>query len=195
MSGTPGSLVRLDAAQDALRRGFLGWQCRIRQIAVRQHGGRPTPGMRPLLEVAARRLDPITVVVNKREGDAATSQFRFMVKRTHDPVDRHDAALRHLAAGYYQRPESFSDRLTATFAPEDELPRQISGRADCVLIFAQFNQIWRLPCAARLLDPAAAEYQATYWHNALFNPHLPGGVQIVAFAPDWAHAEADPSPV
>ena len=195
MSETTGNVVRLDAAQDALRHAFLAWQCRIRQLAVREYGGRPTPGMRPVLEVAARRVGPITVVLNKRDGGATTTQFRFMVKKTHDPADRYDAALRHLAAAYYQRPDSFSDRLTAVFSPEAELPAQISGRADCVLIFAQFSQTWRLPCAAQLLDPEAPEYQATYWHNALFNPRLPGGVRIVAFAPDWTRAEAEPWPI
>jgi hypothetical protein len=192
---TPGNIVRLDAAQDALRHAFLAWQCRIRQIAVREHGGRPTPGMRPVLEVAAQRVGPITVVLNKRDSTEATTQFRFMVKKTHDPADRYDAALRHLAAAYYQRPDSFSDRLTAVFSPAAELPVQISGRTDCVLMFTQFSQTWRLLCAAQLLEPDAAEYQATYWHNALFNPRLPGGVRIVAFAPDWARAEADPPPL
>jgi hypothetical protein len=195
VSGPTGDVIQLDATPDAWRRAFLAWQCRIRQIAVRDHGGRPTPGMRPLLEVAARQVGPITVVLNKRDGGETTAQFRFMVKKTHDPADRYDAALRYLAAAYYQHPDSFSDRLTALFAPEVELPAQISGRADCVLTFAQFNQRWRLPCAAQLLEPDAAEYQATYWHNALFNPRLPGNVRIVAFTPDWTHAEAGPPPV
>lgn len=195
MSETTGNVVRLDAAQDALRYAFLAWQCRIRQIAAREHGGRPTSGMRPVLEVAAQRVGPITVVLNKRDGGETTTQFRFMVKKTQDPADRYDAALRHLAAAYYQRPDSFSGRLAALFAPQAELAGQISGRDDCVLIFAQFSQTWRLPCAAQLLEPDAAEYQATYWHNALFNPRLPGGVRIVAFTPDWSRAEADPPPV
>jgi hypothetical protein len=195
VSEPTGNVVRLDAAQDALRHAFLAWQCRIRQIAVREHGGRPISGMRPVLEVASRRVGPITVVLNKRDGGETTTQFRFMVKKTHDPADRYDAALRHLAAAYYQRPDSFSDRLTAVFSPEAELPVQISGRTDCVLLFAQFSQSWRLPCATQLLESDAAEYQATYWHNALFNPRLPGGVRIVAFSPDWGRAEADPPPV
>ena len=189
------NVVRLEVAQEALRGAFLGWQCRIRQIAVREHGGRPTPGMRPVLEVAARRVGPITVVLNKRDGDKTTSQFRFMVKRTHDPLERYEAAMRHLAAAYYQRPESFSDQMTALFAPDASLPGRIAGRTDCVLLFEQFRQRWRLPCAARLLDPSSPGWQATYWHNALFNEHLPGGAQIVAFAPDWTRAEADPPPV
>jgi hypothetical protein len=29
----------------------------------------------------------------------------------------------------------------------------------------------------------------------LFNPHLWGVVRIVAFAPDWARAQADPPPL
>jgi hypothetical protein len=190
-----GNVVRLDAAQDALRHAFLAWQCRIRQIAVREHGGRPTAGMRPLLEVATRPVGPITVVLNKLDQGETTSQFRFMAKRTHDPADRYDAALRYMAAAYYQRPDSFSDRLTALFAPEAELPLRIAGRTDCVLTFAQFSQSWRLPCAAELLEPGAAEYQATYWHNALFNPRLPAGVRIVAFAPDWMRAEAARPPI
>jgi hypothetical protein len=190
-----GKVVRLNAPQDALRSAFLGWQCRIRQIAVRDHGGRPTAGMRPALEVAAQRVGSITVVLNKSDGGETTTQFRFMVKKTHDPLERYEAAMRHLVAAYYQRPESFSDQMTALFAPDASLPGQIAGRDDCVLIFAQFRQSWRLPCAARLLAPGAPEYQATYWHNALFNEHLPGDVQIVAFAPDWTHAKADPSPI
>jgi hypothetical protein len=190
-----GNVVRLDAAQDAFRSAFLGWQCRIRQLAVREHGGRPTPGMRPVLEVASRRVGPITVLLSKSDGGETTTQFRFMVKKTHDPVERYEAAMRHLAAAYYQKPESFSDLMTALFGPDAILPRQISGRADCRLIFDQFNQKWRLPCTAELLDSASAGYQATYWHNALFNEHLPSGVQVVAFAPDWARAEAEPSPI
>lgn len=194
MSNATSNVVRLDGAADGLRRAFLGWQCRIRQIAVREHGGRPTPGMRPMLQVAAQRVGPITVVLNKADRGESTTQFRFMVKKTHDPADRYDAALRHLSEAYYQRPDSFSDRLTASFPPEAVLPRQLAERDDCVLIFAQFNQTWRLPCAAGLLDPEAALYQATWWHNALFNPHLPGAVQILAFTPDWSRAEADPPP-
>jgi hypothetical protein len=190
-----GNVVRLDVAQDALRAAFLGWQCRIRQIAVRDHGGRPTPGMRPVLEVAAQRVGPITVVLNKRDGGETTTQFRFMVKKTHDPLERYEAAMRHLAAAYYQKPESFSDQMTALFAPAASLPERIAGRSDCVLLFEQFRQRWRLPCTASLLDASTPGWQATYWHNALFNERLPGGVQIVAFAPDWTRAEADPPPI
>ncbi|MCH7795324.1 MAG: hypothetical protein IH900_09330, partial [Proteobacteria bacterium] len=47
-----GTVVRPEAAQAALRDHFLGWQCRLRQMAVRQAGGRPTSGMRPEVRLA-----------------------------------------------------------------------------------------------------------------------------------------------
>ena len=40
-------VVRPDRASEELRDRFLRWQCRIRQIAMRGHGGRPTSGMTP----------------------------------------------------------------------------------------------------------------------------------------------------
>ena len=34
-------------ANAEMRDAFLGWQCRIRQIAMREYGGQPLAGMRP----------------------------------------------------------------------------------------------------------------------------------------------------
>ena len=44
---TSAEIVRLPPAQAVIRDHFLGWQCRVRQLAMRQAGGRPTSGMRP----------------------------------------------------------------------------------------------------------------------------------------------------
>jgi hypothetical protein len=49
-----------------------------------------------------------------------------------------------------------------------------------------------LPCGVRSLTENDPAFQATFWHNAMFNPHLPAGVKILAFQPDWSRAEADP---
>ncbi len=35
------------SAEYEIRDNFLGWQCRIRQHAMRRDGGRPCAGMRP----------------------------------------------------------------------------------------------------------------------------------------------------
>ena len=46
------NVVLTKAAALALRREFIGWQCRLRQMAARESGGRPSSGMRP------RVIDP-----------------------------------------------------------------------------------------------------------------------------------------
>ncbi len=56
-----GTLVRLEAVQAALRDHFLGWQCRLRQMAVRDAGGRPTSGLRPLPFGAIGRIGRVTI--------------------------------------------------------------------------------------------------------------------------------------
>ena len=189
-----GTVVRPEAAQAALRDHFLGWQCRLRQMAVRQAGGRPTSGMRPEVRLAEADtpLGAITTLIVRREPREATAQFRHLVRKTQDPAERHDAALETLAAAYYQRPREFSDELTALFGPAPGLADQLLAAGRCVLDFAQYSQRYRLPCAARNLGEDEPAFQATYWHNALFNPALPGGVRVLGFQPDWARAEAEP---
>ena len=189
-----GTVVRPEAAQAALRDHFLGWQCRLRQMAVRQAGGRPTSGMRPEVRLAEADtpLGAITTLIVRREPREATAQFRHLVRKTQDPAERYDAALETLAAAYYQRPREFSDELTALFGPAPGLADQLLAAGRCVLDFAQYSQRYRLPCAARNLAEAEPAFQATYWHNALFNPALPGGVRVLGFQPDWARAEAEP---
>jgi hypothetical protein len=199
MSATPhdtetGQVVRLEAAQAALRDHFLGWQCRLRQLAVREAAGRPTAGMRPELRLTADGppLGAITTLILRREPAEATAQFRHMARKTQDPAERYDAALKMLAAAYYQRAREFSDQLTALFGPGSELAGQLLSNGHCRLDFEQYSQRYSLPCTVRALAEDDPAFQGTYWHNALFNAGLPGGVQVLGFQPDWALAEADP---
>lgn len=187
-------LVILDEAAQALRGHFLGWQCRVRQYAVRQGGGRPTAGMRPRVLVSEPEADlgPVTVVINKLEPHAVTSQFRHLARKTHDPVERYNGAIKLLSAAYYQRPEEFSDELTALFGPVSQVASRLLSERTCRLLFAQYSQSYDLPCALRRLPEDHPAFQATFWHNSLFNPNLPGGVQVLAFRPDWSRATADP---
>ncbi len=191
---TRGQVVKLESAQEALRDHFLGWQCRLRQLAVRQAGGRPTSGMRPALRLPGETgADPnITLLIVRREPEETTAQFRHLVRRTHDPAERHDAALKVLAAAYYQKPHEFSDELTGLFGPDSAQAGQLLGEGRCALRFEQYSQRYTLPCRVRGLAESEPAYQATYWHNALFNPDIPAGIRILGFQPDWAEAEADP---
>ena len=170
------------------RRDFLGWQCRIRQLSVRQAGGRPTSGMRPRVSLTTDKTDHghIVVLIRKKASQEATTRFQHLVRKTRDPAERHHSALQFLAAAYYQRPDEFSDHMTALFAPGAVLVRRLLEAAQCTLDFEQFGQHYRLKCRVKELAESDPAYQFTYWHNSLFNPAIPGGAHILGFQPDWS---------
>jgi hypothetical protein len=196
MDESDDKIVRMAEQQALLREHFLGWQCRIRQMAMRERGGRPSEGMRPLVTLAGQSepLGQIITVMVKRDPEETTTQMQHIVRRTQDPLLRLEDGMKVLQAGYYQQARGFSDRLTALFAPESEAARDLVHHGAGRLDFAQFSQSYRLPCKVLQLDQREPAWQATYWHNALFNPNLPPGVKVLEFQPDWAHAQAEPDP-
>jgi hypothetical protein len=193
MPSKPNNVVLTRAAAQALRAEFIGWQCRLRQLAARQDGGRPSAGMRPRVtttegdELAAA----VVVLISELEPENSTQQFKYQFLRTNDPNERYDKVLEFLQGPYFQQPAAFSDVLTALFAPGSELAAQLLDRGRCVLEFEQFSHGYRIPCTVTRLSPTHARHQATYWHNRLFNEHLPPGVEVLAFTPDWAHAASE----
>jgi len=184
------NVVRLEPAAAALRDEFIGWQCRLRQLAVRQDGGRPSAGMRPrVLSPAGDELAAgIIVLIVPAQPEETIKLFRHQVLKTLDPVERWEKALELMSASYFQRPRDFSDVLTALFSGGSGLVDRLLAFGACRLEFAQYAQGYRLPCRVRALAEADAFYQATYWHNRLFNPNPPPEARVLAFAPDWAHA-------
>lgn len=194
----PGEVVRLEKAQAQnqaqLRDHFLGWQCRIRQHAVRHEGGRPSAGMRPRVLIAGESLAHVVVLINKREPEQVTTEFRHLVLRTADPAEQYKNAVRKLSELYFQRPQGFSDMATALFGPASSMVSRLIDAGVCELEFDFQRQYYRIPCKVTLLAEHEPAFQATYWHNRLFNPAMPPGVQVLAFRPDWAHAHADPAP-
>jgi hypothetical protein len=181
---------------DAIRDHFLGWQCRIRQIAMRQDGGRPSPGMRPRVltadgsEVAAA----MTVLLIPKESAESTAFFRFQVQRSHDPRDVYERGLAFLQADFYQQPTLFSDQLTAVLAADAAVAERLLEEAGCTLEFDQFSQRFRLPCAVEQLAPGDPAWEASIWHNRVFNPSLSDSALILGFNPNWDLASADPLP-
>jgi hypothetical protein len=177
---------------DRLREDFIAWQCRIRQIAMRQDGGRPSPGMRPrVLDASEHELAPaLTVLIVPRDPDESTDFFRFQVLRTADPRDLYERALAYLQADYFQRPAAFGDVLTAVLPSDSELAVKLIQDGRCSLIFEQHSQRYRLHCAVFETEPGEAIREATLWHNRLFNPSLPDDVVVLGFRPDWKSGEA-----
>ena len=183
-------------AAEALRDHFLGWQCRIRQIAMRQDGGRPSAGMRPrVLSTTGREIVPaLTVLIVPKAPEESTALFRFQVQKTQDLRDIYERGLALLQADHFQTPRDFSDRLTAALPAESRVAAALLADSKCILEFEQFRQFYRLPAAVLKLAPGDPAREATLWHNRLFNPALPDDTVVLAFRPNWASAEARPGP-
>lgn len=177
-----------EAARRHLRDEFLRWQCRVRQWCVREEGGRPMPGMCPEVRLPDRDLGRIVVLLVARDSRTAAREFQHMVRKTLDPATRYTNALRMLGGDYYQRPDAFSDELTALFRSGATLPARVLRTGSCILDFAQSGARVTLPCALRELPESDPRFQATFWHNRLFNNAMPGDVTVILFSPDWARA-------
>ena len=187
----PHNVVLTQQAAQLLRKEFVGWQCRLRQLAMRQGGGRPTSGMQPrVLSTGGEEIAPrVTVLLNELEPDHSISQFKFQYQRTQDPIERYDKILETLSGSYFQQPGNFSDVLTGLFGPGSAIAGMLLNQGRCVLEFEQFTQAYRIAYTVRELAESEPWHQATYWHNRLFNPNMPDGIRILAFTPDWRHSE------
>ena len=179
-----------------LKLHFLGWQCRIRQIAMREYGGQPLAGMQP--EVTAKNGDLLSpgmvVLLAPADPGPATAFFRFQAQRTHEPREAMEAGVKFLGAEYYQQPELFTGELTAVFAPESPVAARMIKAKSVLLSFEQFAQSYRMICKVTRLRAAGAAREHSLWHNRLFNPKLPNAAEVLSFTPDWNSVEAEPWP-
>jgi hypothetical protein len=173
-----------------LRSAFLAWQCQIRQTAVREHGGRPSPGMSPrVLDADGRELAPaLTVLIVPKEPVESTAFFRYQVQKSHDTREVYERALAYLSADYFQDASAFSDRLLAVLPDESKLAAALTAAGRCVLTFEQVDETYFVPCAVRALEAGAAKREAALWHNRLFNPALADDVTVLSFKPHWDSA-------
>lgn len=192
-----GEVVRMDSANAALRDSFLRWQCRVRQMMMRDAHGRPGDGIMPSLALAgaAAPMGHIVTVLSKSPPYSRTPEMRQMARRTNDPALRREAALTFFSETYYQKVAEFSDILTATFPPGSPGAAAIREAGRVRLGFSAFSQIYDLDCRVWALAGHNPLWQATYWHNLLFNPNLPSDTVILGFEPDWARSSAEPGPV
>jgi hypothetical protein len=197
-SGEPtGTLSAMrEFSADEIEREFLAWQCRIRQIAMREYQGQPTPGMRPrVLRPSGECLVPaMTVLILHEDPDESTVFFRFQVQKTLDPHKVYQSVLSYLQGEYYQESDRFSDEMTALFESDSPTAAKLVKARRCLLEFAQFSQIWRLSCSVRRLPAKAPAREATVWHNRAFNPAVPSDAVVLGFKPAWRSAAASPLP-
>jgi len=192
-----GEIVRMKSVDTALRDSFMRWQCRVRQIMMRDERGRPGEAIMPAVTLAGEDapMGHIITVMSKAPQYAKTPEMRHMVRKTNDPALRREAALTFFSEYYYQRAAEFSDILTATFPSDSPGAAKIREAGRATLTFEAYNQRYDLECRVWTLAEHNPLHQATYWHNLLFNPGLAADTIILGFEPDWSRATADPSPV
>ena len=177
-----------------LRKGFMKWQCHVRQIAMRERDGRPDDAIMPdvYLPGEDEALGAVITLINKAPGYSVTPELQHMAAKTNDPAQRRDQALRFLSATYYQKAAEFSDILTATFPPGSPGAAQIHAAKQCRLVFEAYSQRFDLECKVWRLAPHNLLHKATIAHNILFNPGMPPDTEVLGFEPDWGSSSSDP---
>ena len=176
---------------------FIGWQCRVRQYAMRNGEGRPTPGMRPdvLLEDGKEVASAVTLLLVPDLLQDSILQFRFMALKTQDPQERYKKAVQLLSASFYQNVENFSGLMTGVFSRSSETVNRLKKNQRCVLEFDFQQQKFRVPAGIKVLLKKNPVYEFTFWHNFLFNPYLSPDVTVLGFEPDWTDSSADPTSI
>ena len=177
-----------------LRLAFLRWQCRVRQISMRESAGRPDDAITPALHLPGEdeALGHIITVLNKSPGYSVTPEMLHMAKKTNDPAQRREAALTFFSATYYQKAGEFSDILTATFPPESPGAAKIRGAEKVDLHFDAYAQKFTLNCKVWRLAEHNPLHQATMAHNKLFNSAVPPGTEVLGFEPIWDKSSSEP---
>lgn len=177
-----------------LKTAFLKWQCRVRQMAMRDAAGRPDDAVTPavVLDGDDEPLGHVITVLNKSPRHSVATELDHMAARTNDPAQIREQALRFLSAAYYQKPREFSDVLTATFPPGSPGAAKIRAAEHCTLVFDAFAQRFDLRCRVWRLASHHPLHRATFAHNRLFNPTLHPDTEILAFEPDWTASSSDP---
>jgi hypothetical protein len=174
----------------ALQHEFVAWQCRIRQISLRDHDGEPMPAMRP--RVSSRRGDVLssgvmTLLVPLEPSEAA-AYIRFQMQKTADSHAAREAVVRYLASEFYQLPELFSDEITAVFGDVSETAARLVKLREVLLDFNQYAQTYRMFCTVRRLERTDAAHDFSLSQARAFNRNIPASAAVLGFKPDWRSA-------
>ena len=183
-------ILGLASKPHPLRDHFLRWQCRVRLTVMREAMGRPNDSIMPILSLPdeEQSMGAIVTVMSKLPVYSKTPEMRQMAKSTNDPAIRREKALRFFSEAYYQKRQEFSDILTATFPAGSNGAAAIRKAEVCTLRFEAYNQIFLLHCRVWKLTKKNPLYQATWWHNHLFNPSISDDIIILGFEPNWEHS-------
>ena len=171
---------------------FLGWQCRVRQYAMRNDEGRPTQGMCPRvrLESGEQVSSALTLLLIPSQPQESIHQFRFIAQKTNDPQERYKKGMQLLSSSFYQHIEDFSGVMSGLFSNDSRIAKTLQENERCVLEFDYQQQSFTIPCRIVEFSRDKHGYEFTYWHNLLFNPYLSPELKVLGFEPDWSLAKA-----
>jgi len=166
-------------------RDFMRWQCRLRMHAMRELDGRPSDGMSAGIYSinGGGEQARISFLIVRKDSAQRSIEFSHIVRKSQDPGEWMKNGLRILAERHYQRAEDFEDELTALFSIDSQAAYALLKAGRCRLEFAEGSIAHGFDFDVRSLIEDDELFQATYWHNHLFNPALPGKVRVLGFAP------------
>ena len=164
---------------------FVSWQCRLRKMSMRELGGRPTPGMSAgVYSISGgEEQSRLNFLIVKQDSEFFNSEINHIIRKTQDSAERVKNGLRILSERHYQDDFNFNEELTALFSLDSALADALITAGECRLKFAESSIEHEFDFSVRELEARDTAYQATYCHNHLFNPALPGRVRILGFAP------------
>ncbi len=147
--------------------------------------GRPLQGMRANLYSikGGEAQAQLQFLIVKQQDAAVTAELQHIVRKTPDPAEWVKNGLRILAERYYQDDFNFAGKITALFSLDSGVAEALVRAGECHLKFKQDSIEHAFDFDVAKLDESDDYYQATWWHNRLFNPTLPGKVEVLVFTP------------
>jgi len=180
--------------EGVLRDSFLYWQCRVRQISMRDTMGQPDDSITPALTLAGE-MEPMCRVItllSKVSPYSKMPEIQHIIKSTNDPEERRRKAVEFFSETYFQNTREFSDTLTAIFPPSSPGAKAICRAGKCTLSFAGYGQQFDIFCKVWALSGEDPGFQASWCHNLLFNSRLHPKVVILCFEPNWGRSSGKP---
>jgi len=164
---------------------FISWQCRLRKMSMREFEGRPTPGMSAgVYSISGgEEQSRLNFMIVRKDPRERSDEFRHIVRKSPDSSQWVKNGLRILAELHYHEDKEFDNRLTALFNLDSTLGNALIEAGECHLKFTQDSIEHAFDFEVLSLKEDDELFQATYWHNRLFNPTLPGKVRVLGFKP------------
>ncbi len=166
-------------------RDFIVWQCSLRQRNFRMFQGKPSEGI--ICKIYDKKnnkdIKNFVSVLLESKVKEASKMFEYMNKRTHDPEERYSKAVKLFSSEYFNTPENFDGRFTATFADNDTFVKKIKKSIKYQAQFFERDSGFDFPVKIKKLKKTDYEWQCTFWHNLMFNPGLNENIEVLLFTP------------